>query len=266
MTKKTKEKVTPEEIEVIDVTAQKEEPTPVPPEKPQEEKRTPPAPIEISAQGFIVPKNNQELLKHVATMREGGMVPTRFKTNFEVYAAVCYARSLSLPDVAIRQIAVIHGTPSIFGDLPLSLVQRTGKLKHFREYLIDEEYEEIRVSNKNLKAPFFAAVCEIEREGYPREEFVYTIDDAILAGQIKDIKKLAGEALSKYQLTPWYKHVKKMMRYKARILALQSQFADALNGVSIGEDYGAYESGNEIKDVTPNGFDKNDAANDLNSI
>lgn len=233
----------------------------------QQQQAQTPAPIELSKGGFVVPKNNQELLRHAAAMKRGGMVPERFKTEYEVYAAVCYVRSLGLPDVAIRQTAVIHGTPSIFGDLPLALVQRTGQLKFFREYMIDKEYNEIRVSNKNLKAPIFATVCEIEREGYPREEFVYTIDDAIAAGQIKDIAKLKGDDVWKYEKTPWHKHLKKMMRYKARILALQSQFADALNGVSIGEDWGAYEEGKgNIKDVTPNGFEKNDPASELNSI
>lgn len=209
-----------------------------------------PSDIEIS-NGAIVPKTNKELLVHAGHMLSGKMVPDRFKNALEVYAAICYVRSLGFPDSAIRQCAVIKGTPSIFGDLPLALAQRSGELIQFREYLIDEDYNEMCLKNKNLDAPFLASVCEIQRKGYSLEQFTYTVSDAIAAKQIKDIDKLKGDEIGKYMSSPWYKHVKKMMRFKARILALQSQFADSLNGISIGEDWGmSLENINE-KDVSP---------------
>lgn len=258
MAKKIKDpEIETTEKDVTPIEVKAEEPAKVP--------QAPSAAPIAMVNGAVAPKDNAELMRHIAAMKHGGFVPDRFKNNYEVYAAVCYVRSLGFPDTAIRQCAVIKGVPSIFGDLPLSLVQRTKELVHFREFMIDESYNEICIKNKNLKAPLFATVCEIQRQGYPREEFCYTVDDALIAGQIKDIDKLKGDDLWKYQQTPWHKHLKKMMRYKARILALQSQFADALNGVNIGEDFGAPLT-DTMKDVSPNGIEITDKANDLNNL
>jgi hypothetical protein len=151
-----------------------------------------------------------------------------------------FVRSLNLPDVAIRQVAVIDGTPSLFGDLPLSLVQRSGDLVKFKEYWFDKAYTIINFENKNLHEEVFGAVCFVQRKGGDIENFSFTLDDAKIA------KLYPCENPKK----PWAKYPKMMLRYRARSIALKSQFADTINGVGIME-YDFNELGEEMKDVSP---------------
>ncbi len=222
-------------------------------EQPEPEKlkvlNNPPSAIAIGTDGRVIAKNNAELMRYCGALTLGAFVPERFKTPQMLFAALMFVRDLKLPDVAIRQVAVIHGTPSLFGDLPLALVQMTGNMLGFREVWFDKEYKEIKFENANLDNEAYGAVCFLGRKNGTEigvvQSFSFTMKDAEKAG-LYPAKKRDG---SPSPDSPWNKYTKMMLRYKARSIGLKSLFADAINGASIAEhDYDVMDP--EL-DVTP---------------
>ena len=66
-----------------------------------------------------------------------------------VDATLAKARELGLkPLIALRQITVIKGTPSVFGDLPLAMVRASGKLEMIDEFRFDKDSKKINLKNK----------------------------------------------------------------------------------------------------------------------
>jgi len=151
-----------------------------------------------------------------------GMLPKHYNTIEKVVTASAWARELGLkPLSALRQMAVINGSPSLYGDLPLSLVTKSPDFEYINEYFVDKEYNEICVKNKNLKATAYAAVCVTKRKNNPKEhETFFTMDDKALAG-------LGGNT--------WSKYTKDMLLYRARARNLKSSFPECLNGANIAE-------------------------------
>lgn len=207
--------------------------------------------IAIDEKGVVKAKNNSELIRYCGALVTSEMVPARFDKPDKLFGALMFVRSLGLPDIAIRQTAVIHGTPSLFGDLPLALCQATGELFDFDEIWFDKDYKEICFDNKNLDAEVFGArtVGRRGKTGKLREG-VFTMKDAEKAG-LYPAKKSDGSLSPK---SPWNTYTKMMLRYKARSIYLKSDFADKTNGVGIGEydfDQTLDSTIESMKDVTP---------------
>lgn len=189
-------------------------------------------PIEADSKeiGFT---NHVQLKGFIDTMIKAKAVPKHLTTSDEVICAWNYAAQLKLPPQAsLRNIAVIEGTPSLFGDLPLALAQRHSEYMYYSEFVIDSNYQKICFENKNLDAEIFAAVVLLQRKGMKDpESFSFSVKDAKDAGIYK-LKTAKG-----YD-TVWAKYPKDMLIRKARIRALRALFADALSGAGIAEDWG----------------------------
>lgn len=207
--------------------------------------------IPVDQNGMVIARNNVELIRYCKGSIDSGMVPTWFNTPQKLFGALMFVRALKLPDISIRQTCNIHGVPTIFGDLPLALVQASGELTGFKEYWFDKNYERICFENKNLTNEIWGAVCLVKRGNDDFESFSFTLDDAEKAGLYPPKKHDGSIATS----SPWFKYTRIMLRYKARALAMKSKFADKINGVSIAEyDFDVLPdkmSDGEIKDVTP---------------
>lgn len=196
--------------------------------------------------GKLAPSNFGETWKMAQLYLNSKLLPARFATKEAIVVAMQYAAELGLPPLTgIRQIAVVQGTPCTFGDLPLSLVQRSGKLESINEYLIDDKGQRICTDNKNLQAKAVCAVCIVKRKGdsEPLERF-FSLDDAAVAG-------LGGSPT-------WKAYPKLMMKYRARSQALKDKFADCLNGIAIAE----YDYNEHPNEESPR---LQDAAGELNS-
>jgi hypothetical protein len=173
--------------------------------------------------GALVPKTAAEAVQIASYYLKSKMLPARFNTVEMIVTAWQYALELGLkPLTALRQIAVVQGTPCTFGDLPLALVQRTGKLASIREYLVDKNSKEICVKNMNLSAEPYAAVCVVRRrcDEETLERF-FSMDDAKRAG--------LGNSPT------WKAYTPIMLKYRARSQALKDKFPDCLNGIAIAE-------------------------------
>ncbi len=129
------------------------------------------------------------------------------------------------PMRSLQSIAVVNGTPCVYGDAQLALVKASGELIHFKEYYEGEFAQDD-----------FSAVCELQRIGdqeQTREKF-----------SILDSKnaKLWGKTGT------WQTHPKRMLRYKARAFALRDKFADVLLGLTHSVE--EMEGEKNFKDVT----------------
>lgn len=156
------------------------------------------------------------------------MISSTFKTAQQVVIGIQYAISLKMDALpALRNMYVIKGRPCLWGDGPLSLAQRTGKIEGFEEFYVNKDLKKICYENKNLKDEVYASVCRIKRKGDEcwQEDF-FTLDDMKKAGLAED-KWGKKETYKKYQRI--------MIRYKARTLSLKSKFADLLNGMDVAE-------------------------------
>lgn len=180
-------------------------------------------PIETDEHGVLRPANLDEAYRMAVAFHKSKLLPTRFNSPEMILTAVQFVSELGLkPLTALRQLAVINGTPSLFGDLPLSLCFSNGKLEYIKEWFIEKSGKEICVKHSNLDAEVWGAVCIVKRKGdlEPLESF-FSLGDAERAGLFKN--------------PVWKSYPKRMLRYRARSQALKDKFPDALNGISIAE-------------------------------
>lgn len=201
----------------------------------------------------LAPTNHVQLGAFIKQMILAKAIPKHLTSFEQVISAWNFAAQLNLPpQPSLRNIAVIEGCPSLFGDLPLALVQRHEGFQFYEEYCIDEKYEKICLENKNLNAKIFAGVATLQRRGMPKpQSFSFTVEQATNAG-INSEKTRNGND------TVWAKYPQDMYIRKARIRAIRALFADALTGAAIAEDNNYAP---DLIDVTPSA----DRAASLNS-
>ena len=210
---------------VIDMEEQKPEVEQVPETKKEEKppeslptKRNP-MPILSRDDGTLVGNTFEEQYRLARAYYASGLMPAALDSPEKVLVAVQLCRELNLPPMtSVGKICVINGTPSIFGDLPLALVQRSGKLEYIKEELFDEKGP--LDLNKPLPA-FFGASCTLKRIGQPELNRVFTQVDAVKAG-------IWGKKV-------WAVYPKRMMQMRARGWAIKDAFPDVIMGVSIAE-------------------------------
>jgi len=156
------------------------------------------------------------------------MISTSFETPAQVLIGIQYAKALGMEIVpALKCMYVLNGQPCLYGDGPLSLIQRSGLVEGYKEFFIDESGEEICFANKNLQKEVYASVCRIKRKGDSEwQEDCFSLDDLKQSG--------INMSYAKEKLV-WQKFRRNMMRYKARSMALKSKFADLLQGFGIAE-------------------------------
>lgn len=191
--------------------------------------------IEADESGLLVGKDVSQQYQLAKAYAASGMLPQSYKTPEMVLTAMQYAYEVGLkPLTAMRQIAVINGTPSFYGDLPLAIVMNSKKMVSINEYIIDEDQKEICIKNKNIQAKVFGAVCTVIRDNKLEVERYFTIEDAQQAGLLnRDC---------------WKHYTKTMLKYRARAMALKDCFPDVLNGINIAEyDQGEIpKNGNDV--------------------
>lgn len=209
----------------------------------QEEKPKPRLPAIMAYENkYLEAKDLDSRYRLAQAFFRGGMVPKGYNDAASVFSGMELALELNMkPFTALRNIAVINGRPSLWGDAPLALVKRSGKLARIEEFLFDADYNRICFDNKNLNAKPYGAICRtwMSGDGERFHETYFTIDDARTAGL------LPGKADS-----AWFKYQRRMLQMRARTQNLKDQAPDVLLGIEIAEyDYNYIPQ----KDVTPGG-------------
>ena len=178
--------------------------------------------IKLSESGELIGSSLYEQVRIANYYVKSRLLPDGLDTPEKALIALQFVNSLGLkPSVAIRQVAVINGKPSIFGDLPLAIVRQSGKLEYIKEIFLDKDLKEICLDNKNITSDVYACVCKVKRFDVDAIERFFTIKDAERAGLLSS--------------TCWKKYPKDMLKYRARSVALKDLFSDVLSGVAISE-------------------------------
>lgn len=171
--------------------------------------------------GMIIGESFQQRMDICKVLVSSGMLPKAYKTPEQAFIGIQYALEMGFtnsPIMALKNIAVINGQPSLWGDLPKAMVIRSGKLEYMNEFFIDKNGTVLDpkiVTNDNM----WAAVCQVKRTGFDQKEFSFNRQDE---------HGLGVEAI-------WKKFKKIMYMRKARSLAINSEFSDILNGAPIAE-------------------------------
>ncbi len=165
------------------------------------------------------------LYRAATLLTKSGILPKAYSTPEQTCAGMLYALELGLPPItSLRNIAVINGMPSVWGELPLAMVRNSGKLEYIKEYLLDKTGNVICMANKNLTAEIEAAVCVVKRKGEEEREFFYTSLDAAKNPNANNPNN-----------NIWKSYRSIMMKRKARGLAIKDVFGDVITGMSIAE-------------------------------
>ena len=178
--------------------------------------------IALDENGRPIPKTLEESFRVSSSMFNSKVLPKWVDGPMKALVAFQYCKELGLPPlVTINNMCMINGQINIWGELPLALVRRSGKLKYFNEFIVDDKYQEINFENKNLDKETFAAVCVVQRDDGERKSYSFSQKDAATANQ--GLKAV------------WVGYKNIMMKRKARALALKDQFGDVLLGTTIAE-------------------------------
>lgn len=157
----------------------------------------------------IVPGDFESCYRLATVVKASGMAPKSFSTVESITVAMMHGMELGLtPMAALQSIAVVNGTPTVFGDGMLALVRASG--------LLEDIQEEIERDKEGV--PTFA-FCKVKRAG--QASWVargFTRAEAMKAG----LWNKAG---------PWTQYPQRMLQMRARSWALRDAFADVLRGL-----------------------------------
>lgn len=129
------------------------------------------------------------------------------------------------PLQALQNVAVINGSPTLWGDALVAIVKASGQC----EFLTTTYNEETKT-----------ATCTTQRKGEPEEVRSFSWEEAVTAG-------LTTKRESIYQ-----KYAKRMIMARARSYALRDVYADFLKGFKIREV--EQEDKDAEKNITPSGI------------
>jgi hypothetical protein len=168
----------------------------------------------------LIPQSVEEAWRMAEMIYRSGIAPRDMNAPEKIVTSIFYGMEVGLPPMqAVQSIAVVNGRPTIWGDAALGLVQGSGKMAGFKEW-IEGEGESM------------TAFCTCHRVGYQEPiEYSFTVADAKTAG-------LWGKT------GPWKQYPKRMLALRARAFALRNGFADVLKGLGVREEVADY--------ITPN--------------
>lgn len=155
----------------------------------------------------LYPKDMDSLLKLSETLSKSDMIPKAYlgkPGNIVISLLTGLPLGLS-PLMSLKYITPINGTPTIWGDALLGLVQ-SSKLLEFIEESGDSK----------------KATCVLKRKNQLELKRTFTIEEAKQAN-------LLGK-------DNWQKYPARMLQLRARAFALRDAFADFLLGLSIREE------------------------------
>lgn len=178
--------------------------------------RAPKVPVKSGGHlAAFVPQSLEEAWRLSGAIAASGMTPKTYGTDQnKVMVGIMAGAELGLtPFAALQSIAVINGTPSLWGDGMLGLVEASGLLEDFEE-TDDGKTATCRAVRKGRATPIVRT---------------FSVEDAKAAG-------LAGKA------GPWQQYPKRMRQLRARSFCLRDGFSDVLKGV---------KSAEEVRDYAP---------------
>jgi hypothetical protein len=171
----------------------------------------------------IVPSNIDEVFRIAQLADRAGMAKNALPKIEEKVVALMAGLEVGFkPIQSLKWIAVIHGTPSIWGDGALALITSSDLLEDMDEGV---DYDD--------KGQPVGAWCEMKRAG--RKTPIR-----------RTFTKAHAEAAGLWSKSgPWKQYPQRMLQMRARMLAMRDGFPDLLGGMSIAEEM------QDMGDLTP---------------
>ena len=173
-----------------------------------------------------------DALRYAKVIAASGLLPKSFYETRDAdptaaaFVAIQLGAEVGLsPMASVQNIAVINGKPGLYGPAMLAVVEASGKLEDFAEW-IDGEGDKM------------VAYCRVKRFGRPERITSFSWDDAKKAN-------LTGKR------GPWTEYPRRMMQARARSFALRDTFPDVLAGLGQGSVEELQDIPAEPRDVTP---------------
>lgn len=186
--------------------------------------------------GYIVPTSVEEAARMAQAVIIGGFAPDSYKDKMgvidpnKVMLGIMSAMEAGLqPLYGLRQIAIINGRPTIWGDAAMALVQSRNIIDDYVEEQVGPKPD---TSDLSKWSDDYGWKVTIRRKGQ-KGEYVgtFTVGMAKRARLWLHPKK-----------DPWREYPDRMLKIRARAFALRDGFADALAGLAIRE---------EVEDMEP---------------
>ena len=173
--------------------------------------------------------NMVENMKMAEMISSSEMVPKAYKGKpGNVMVAVQMGQEVGLkPMQALQGIAVINGTPCIWGDALIGLVRSSPLCKKITE---------------TFDCQSMTATCSAIRDGEEEKTTTFDKGDAVQAGLWDERPQITSYGKQIPNPSPWFTYPKRMLQMRARGFCLRDLFADVLKGLSVVE---------EIQEVQP---------------
>lgn len=177
-------------------------------------------PIPVNSKGVLQPRNMADLIYLAKLYHQAAVFSESFNTPQKLLIGLQMSVEMGIsPMKFLNSAYIVKNRVKLHSGMPKALVHESGRCTSYREYLIDMEYKEICIANKNLNATPYAAVCETKRDGNSEPQVTYfTVDDAKRAG-------LTEKGV-------WKSYLGRMLLSKARMHNLEYHFGDVLCGLS----------------------------------
>jgi hypothetical protein len=187
------------------------------------------AQLAVGEKGYIVPNTVEEAVRMAQAVVVAGLAPSSYDNNpNKILLGIMAAMEAGLqPLYGLRQIAIINGRPTIWGDAAMALVQSKNLIDEYSERQVGPEPD----SSDLTKWPDdYGWEVTIRRRGQ-KGEYVgrYTV------GMAKRAKLWLNGSKQ-----PWMQHPDRMLKIRARAFPLRDGFADALAGLAIREEVEDY--------------------------
>ena len=185
----------------------------------------------VNERGIVV-SSFDELWRLASAAARSGLAPKGLGNTEAVFIAMEMGMKLGLdPMTSLRGVAVINSKPSLYGDVAIGLVQKSGLLEYCKERIEGE-------------GDSLVCYCEVKRKDKPPKTQRFSWADAKRAG-------LANK--DTYKNYPG-----RMCMWRARSWAFRDEFADVLQGMTFAE---------EAMDIPPTNGEQSDRnASILNRI
>lgn len=180
--------------------------------------------------GYIVPTDVEAAMRMAKAVVVGKLAPSSYNNDPNmIVLGIMSAMEAGLPPLyGLRQIAIINGRPTIWGDGAVALVQSKNLIAGIETKKVGTAPE----TNNLAEWPDdYGVEVTIKRRN---QEGAYT--GVFTVGMAKRSKLWLNT-----KKVPWMEYPERMMFNRARAFALRDGFADALGGIAIRE---------EVEDMT----------------
>lgn len=195
--------------------------------------------INLQGGGGFMPtfRNFDEVYRWCDMVSRSTLVPKAYKDKpGDIMVAVQFGTEIGLKGLqSLQSIAVINGTPSIYGDAALALVRSSGMLEDFDEWIeVDgvRQVGAVDIISLDGKGKQIVQYCMSKRKGMKARTTAFSVADAKQAKLwMKKNKNQWGESDS-----PWVTSPQRMLMFRARSWNLRDNFGDVIKGLPLYEE------------------------------